>query len=187
MPDSPFVRLALIGAIFACATPALAGENFFGRTVGSFSFTDPDPPLLAGTIEQFFISFKGPVLFETLSMTFEITRRDSGPDDMIGTFTFFGSDLADSLSGSYTGINFPNDDGVWTGVAEWTVISGTGAFEGLTGEGTLTTALFIDDNSASTAFNGAIIPAPAAFALLAAPFAFAIRRTNRIRVAQAAR
>lgn len=147
------------------ASPSLARDDFFGRTVGSLAFDDADPPVLTGTLEQFFITFKGPVTFETMLLSFTLTQHDQGPDDLSGAFTFFGSDFADSLSGTFTGTNLRDDDAVWNGVGSWTATMGTGAFAGLSGEGTLTTAFFINDASAATAFDGVIVPAPPAAAL----------------------
>jgi hypothetical protein len=158
---------AFLLASLAVLTPAaLAQDDFFGRTVGSLAFDDADPPVLTGHLEQFVIKTKGPAVFESLLFSFTITQHDQGDDDLTGTFTFFGTDPANSLSGSFEGINFPNDDGIWTGVGSWTASTGTGDFAGLSGQGTFTTAFFIDDASAATAFDGTIVPAPSAGALL---------------------
>lgn len=178
MRHSVFVR-SLACVLLAAPAGAIARDDFFGRTVGSFAFEDAEPPVLTGSLEQFFIIFKGPVTFDFLVMTFEITQHDTGPDTLAGTLTFLGADPANTLSGTYEGINFPNDDGVWTGAASWTALSGTGAFAGLSAHGTLTTALFLEDSSAATAFNGVIVPGPAAAAPFIACAAFATRRRRR--------
>lgn len=181
MCQSVSVRLLVVALALAAPCPLFAQTDFFGRTVGSFTFTDAEPPVITGDIETFFIVFKGPVEFQFLTMSFEITRDDTPPDDMTGLFTFLGADPADSLSGIYEGVNFPNDDGIWTGGGSWTALTGTGAFEGLSGHGTFTTALFLDDGSAATAFDGVIIPAPGAALLLAGPAMafFTARRRSR--------
>jgi hypothetical protein len=177
MRHSVFVR-ALAGVLLF-SPAATARDDFFGRTVGSFAFEDAEPPVLTGSLEQFFIIFKGPVTFDFLVMSFEITQHDEGPDTLSGAFTFLGADPANTLSGTYQGINFPNDDGVWTGVASWTAVIGTGAFAGLSGNGTLTTALFLEDSSAATAFNGVIVPAPSTAVAALLAFTPLARRRRR--------
>jgi hypothetical protein len=174
MRHSFFVRSLIAGALFAGGT-AHAGTDFFGRTVGSFVFTDAEPPIITGSLDGFFIVLEG-APFQSLTMTFEITRHDQGPDDMVGMFTFIGADPGDTLSGTYEGINFPNKDGVWTGAGSWTADVGSGAFSDLSGEGTWTTALFIDDGSAATTFNGVIVPAPGAGAAVVVGLLMTARR-----------
>jgi hypothetical protein len=164
------------GSVMGLAGAAPAQELFFGRTVGSLTFSDREPPILSGTLEQFFITFKGPVTFETLLMTFEIVQEEPKPDAMSGAFTFFGTDPANSLSGTFSGISFPNEDGIWTGAGFWTTSMGTGAFEGLSGEGKYSVALTVDGGEAATAFNGTIVPAPAGALCFGAMLAANVRR-----------
>lgn len=173
------VRSLVAAGLLAAAlgpSPALADDNFFGRTVGTATFTDDEPPVLTGVIEQFFIIFKGPAVFQSLVMDFEITLSDGGPGSVVGGIHFIGMDPADTLAATYSGINIINDDGIWTGAGEWTATGGTGAFAGLSGSGTYTTALLLPTDSASTAFNGTIVPAPAAGTLLLGPLALMARR-----------
>ncbi len=164
------------GTLMGLAGAAHAQTDFFGRTVGSLAFTDSEPPVLSGTLEQFFITFKGPVTFETLLLSFEIVQEEPAPDAMSGEFTFFGTDPANSLSGSFSGISFPNEDGIWTGAGFWTASLGTGAFEGLSGEGKYSLALTVDGGKAATAFNGTIVPAPGAALCFGAMLAASTRR-----------
>ena len=173
------VPVALLAALpLMAAAPALAQGDFYGRTMGTFSFEDAEPPLLAGTIEQFFIEFEGPVVFDLLNISFEITQHDDGPDSLIGAVTFLGADPADSLSGSLSGVTFPNKDGVWTGGGDWTANTGAGAFAGLSGHGSFTLSLFISDGAATTSFEGMLIPAPTSAVLLVAAIPAVARRRH---------
>ena len=171
------VPVALLAALpLLAAAPAFAQGDFYGRTMGTFSFEDAEPPLLSGTIEQFFIEFESPVVFDLLNISFEITRHDDGPDSLIGAVTFLGANPADTLSGVVSGITFPNKDGVWTGGGDWTADTGAGAFAGLSGHGSFTLALFIGKGAATTSFEGTLIPAPAPAVLLVAALPAVTRR-----------
>ncbi len=167
----------LVGALLGLmSASAYAQGEFFGRTVGSLTLHDADPPVFTGDLAQFFIEFKGPVIFDNLVLTFQITQDETPPDEMIGGFTFFGVDPANSLSGTITGISFPNEKGIWTGAGSWSASNGTGDFIGLSGEGTYSVALAINAGEAATAFNGTIVPAPAAAAPFGVVLAMGLRR-----------
>lgn len=170
--------LAMTGV---ATSTTLARADFFGRTAGSFVFVDDTPPVLTGTLDQFFIAFKGPFEFQSLTMSFEITRHDDGADDLTGTFSFIGADPADVLRGVYSGINFANKDNIWTSAGAWSTVAGEGAFANASGSGAFTMALFLEDGSAATAFDGVIVPAPAATAALLSFIPFAARRRRHPR------
>lgn len=152
------------------ATGALAGaaqaDLFFIATEGEFVVTNRVDPVLEGNLDTAVGTQVGPFDFGTVTGEFEVTLTDPGPAS--GTLDLVSTAGDGILTIEFDGTVF-GDDTTFSYAGNWTVLDGTGIYDGLTGSGDLSGSHFFTDADSgilTLTIQGDLVPAPATIALL---------------------
>ncbi len=150
--------------VFGVATAAQA-DFFFIGTEGTFDVTDRNADVIDANIATTVDTQFGGFDFQDVSGVFNAELVDGG--EISGQLELNGPGGGDALTIQFLG-SVDAEDGFFSYAGSWDVTDGTGIYDGLVGDGTLSGSHFFqqaDSGFASLDVQGDLVPAPATIAL----------------------